>query len=71
MKRILDIYRRSGRYHRHRRAEDHPQDAERVDLVYKITEGPVANVEKITFIGNKTSTATHCAKPSAPRKALV
>ena len=53
VKRILDIYRRAGRY----RATVEPkiinQDQNRVDLVYEITEGPVAKVEQITFIGNQ------------------
>jgi len=53
VKRILDIYRRGGRYS----AEVNPKiiklDQNRVNLVYEITEGAVAKVQKISFIGNE------------------
>lgn len=52
VKRILDIYRRSGRY----TATVEPKlvrlDQNRVDLIYEITEGVVARVDKISFVGN-------------------
>ncbi len=54
LKRLLDVYRRNGRYS----AEITPQiiqlEQNRVNLVYNITEGPKAFIEKITFIGNDT-----------------
>ena len=53
VKRILDIYRRSGRYRAVVEPKVIEQDQNRVDLVYEITEGPVAKIEKITFIGNE------------------
>ncbi len=53
VKRILDIYRRSGRYNAVVEPKIIEQDQNRVDLVYEITEGETANVEKINFIGNK------------------
>lgn len=53
VRRILDIYRRSGRYNATVEPKIIKQDQNRVDLVYEITEGPVAKVEKITFIGNE------------------
>jgi outer membrane protein insertion porin family len=53
LKRLLDVYRRNGRYS----AEINPQiislEQNRVNLVYNITEGPKAYIEKITFIGNE------------------
>jgi len=52
VKRILDIYRRSGRYNATVEPKIIKQDQNRVDLVYEITEGPTAKVAKITFIGN-------------------
>ncbi|MDE3015962.1 MAG: outer membrane protein assembly factor BamA [Pseudomonadota bacterium] len=52
VKRILDIYRRSGRYAATVTPKIIKQDQNRVDLVYEISEGPVAYVEKIRFIGN-------------------
>jgi outer membrane protein insertion porin family len=53
VKRMLDIYRRSGRYNASVEPKIIEQDQNRVDLVYEITEGPVAKVQKITFIGNE------------------
>ncbi|MFW0777392.1 MAG: outer membrane protein assembly factor BamA [Rickettsiales bacterium] len=53
VKRILDIYRRSGRYTATVEPKVIELDRNRVDLVYEITEGQQAMVEKITFIGNK------------------
>jgi outer membrane protein insertion porin family len=53
VKRIFDIYRRSGRYNATVNPKIIKQDQNRVDLVYEITEGPVAKVEKISFIGNE------------------
>lgn len=54
LKRLLDVYRRGGRYS----AEITPQIIElpqnRVNLVYNITEGPRAFIQKITFIGNES-----------------
>ncbi len=53
VKRILDIYRRSGRYNATVEPKIIKQDQNRVDLVYEITEGPVAKIAKISFIGNE------------------
>jgi outer membrane protein insertion porin family len=53
VQRILNIYRRGGRYNAVVEPKLIKQDQNRVDLVYEITEGPIARVEKITFIGNK------------------
>jgi outer membrane protein insertion porin family len=53
VKRILDIYRRSGRYNATVEPKVIQQDQNRVDLVYEITEGQVAYIQKINFIGNK------------------
>jgi len=54
LRRLLDVYRRNGRYS----AEITPQiiqlEQNRVNLVYNITEGPKAYIEKVTFIGNNT-----------------
>jgi outer membrane protein insertion porin family len=54
VRRILDIYRRSGRYSASVEPKTIARDQNRVDLVYEITEGQVAKVEKIAFIGNRT-----------------
>lgn len=50
--RILDIYRSGGRYNATVEPKIIKQDQNRVDLVYEITEGPVARINSITFIGN-------------------
>ncbi|HET9346825.1 MAG TPA: outer membrane protein assembly factor BamA, partial [Candidatus Limnocylindrales bacterium] len=51
--RILEIYRRNGRY----AATVQPQVIEleqnRVDLVFEINEGPVTRVQRIIFLGNR------------------
>ncbi|MBY0408098.1 MAG: outer membrane protein assembly factor BamA, partial [Rickettsiales bacterium] len=53
VKRILDIYRASGRYNASVEPKIVEQNENRVDLVYEINEGPVAKVQKISFIGNE------------------
>ncbi len=52
VKRILDIYRRGGRYSAQVNPKVIQLDQNRIDLVYEIQEGPVAKVRKISFIGN-------------------
>lgn len=52
VKRILDIYRRGGRYSAQVTPKVIQLDQNRLDLVYEIQEGPVAKVRKISFIGN-------------------
>ncbi len=62
LKRLLDVYRRNGRYS----AEITPQiitlENNRVNLVYNIVEGPKALIEKITFIGNENYDSTTLSK---------
>lgn len=53
VKRVLDIYRRSGRYSARIEPKVIALDQNRVDLVFEVEEGAVARVEKITFVGNK------------------
>ncbi len=52
LKRLLDVYRRSGRYSAEITPQIIPLDQNRVNLVYDIVEGPKALIQKITFIGN-------------------
>ena len=62
LKRLLDVYRRNGRYS----AEITPQiiklEQNRVNLIYNIVEGPKAYIEKITFIGNDSYEASKLEK---------
>lgn len=51
--RILEIYRRSGRYNATVEPKVIQQDENRVDLVYEISEGQQALVQKISFVGNE------------------
>jgi len=50
--RILDIYRRSGRFAATVNPKVIPLDQNRVDLVFEINEGDVTEVERIDFVGN-------------------
>jgi outer membrane protein insertion porin family len=52
-KRILDIYRRSGRFAASVEPKIIQLDQNRVDVVYEINEGSVTEVRSIRFIGNK------------------
>src|SRR5262247_4161849 len=51
-KRILDIYRRSGRFSATVEPKVIPLDQNRVDLVFEINEGEVTEVRRIDFVGN-------------------
>lgn len=53
LKRLLDVYRRSGRYSAEITPQVIPLDQNRVNLVYDIKEGPKALIQQITFIGNE------------------
>ncbi|MDX2073917.1 MAG: outer membrane protein assembly factor BamA [Alphaproteobacteria bacterium] len=54
VKRILDIYRRGGRYTATVTPKIIHLDANRVNIAYEISEGTVSRVAHITFIGNET-----------------
>lgn len=54
LKRLLDVYRRNGRYSAVITPKIIALEQNRVDLVYEIDEGPSAEIRKITFIGNDT-----------------
>lgn len=53
VERLLEVYRRSGRFAAKVEPKVIQLEQNRVDLVFEITEGPRTGVEKITFIGNK------------------
>ena len=52
-KRILELYRRSGRYAATVEPKVIPLDQNRVNLVFEIHEGSLTTVERIDFVGNK------------------
>jgi outer membrane protein insertion porin family len=53
VKRILDLYRRSGRFAATVEPKIIKLDQNRVNLVFEINEGDVTEVRRIDFIGNK------------------
>jgi len=53
VKRILDIYRASGRFAATVEPKVIPLSENRVDLVFEINEGDVTGIERISFIGNR------------------
>jgi len=52
-KRILELYRRAGRYAATVEPKVIPLDQNRVNLVFEIHEGDLTLVERIDFVGNK------------------
>ena len=52
-RRILDLYRRQGRFSATVEPKIIQRDQNRIDLVFEINEGPKAKVEHIAFVGNK------------------
>ncbi len=56
VRRILEVYRRSGRYATVVNPEIIRRDQNRVDLIFNINEGPLAVIDKINFIGNEKYT---------------
>lgn len=53
VKRVLDVYRRSGRFAATVEPKIIQLDQNRVDLVFEIDEGPTTYVQGVNFIGNK------------------
>ena len=53
VQRVLELYRQSGRFSANVEPEYKPLEQNRVDLIFKITEGPITGVRSINFIGNE------------------
>lgn len=53
VKRILEVYRRSGRFAARVEPKVIQKGQNRVDLVFEIEEGPDTGVHKVSFIGNR------------------
>lgn len=51
--RILEVYRRSGRFAASVEPKAVQLEQNRVDLIFEIDEGPLTNVDNIVFIGNR------------------
>lgn len=58
VQRILDVYKRAGRYAVEVEPKIIKRDENRVDLIFEIDEGPEAKIAKINFFGN-----THYSSP--------
>lgn len=52
VQRILEVYKRTGRYAAVVEPQIIKRDQNRVDLIFKIDEGPLAVIDKVNFIGN-------------------
>ena len=52
VQRILDVYKRSGRYAAVVEPKVIKRDQNPIELVYEIDEGPIASINKINFMGN-------------------
>ncbi|MBI1250040.1 MAG: outer membrane protein assembly factor BamA [Alphaproteobacteria bacterium] len=53
VQRIIELYRRSGRFAASVTPQVRELDQNRVDLIFEIDEGPVTGVRSINFIGNR------------------
>ncbi len=58
VKRLLDLYRRSGRFAASVDPKVIPLDQNRVDLVFEIDEGAVTGISSINFVGARQFTAS-------------
>ena len=58
VQRILEVYRRSGRYSVEVEPKIIKREDNRLDLIFEIDEGPTAKINKINFFGN-----THYSSP--------
>jgi outer membrane protein insertion porin family len=67
-KRILDIYRRSGRFAATVDPKVIKLDQNRVDLVFEIHEGDVTKVARIDFVGNKVFSDSDLRQEIATRE---
>lgn len=57
VQRIIEVYRRSGRFAATVTPKVTPLEQNRVDVIFEIDEGPKTGVAKINFVGNKVFTS--------------
>ena len=53
VQRLIDIYQRNGRYAATVEPKIIQLPQNRIDLIFEITEGPVTEIKRVSFIGNK------------------
>ena len=68
VQRILDVYRRQGRFAATVEPKMIELEQNRVNLVFEINEGGATKVKGINFIGNRRSPTASCATSSRPRQ---
>ncbi len=61
MQRIVELYRRSGRISASVNAEIVELPQKRVDLIFRMDEGPTTGIDGVNFLGNKAPSTTTCA----------
>ena len=57
VQRIIEVYRRGGRFAATVTPKITPLEQNRVDVIYEIDEGPKTGVAKVNFVGNKNFTS--------------
>ena len=53
VRRLVELYRRSGRFAATVEPKVIPLEQNRVDLVFEINEGPVTGIQSVNFVGNR------------------
>ncbi len=68
VQRILELYRRAGRFAAKVEPQYKPLKDARVDLIFEITEGPVTGIRSINFIGNEAYSDSRLRSEIATRQ---
>ncbi len=68
VQRILDVYRKTGRYSVTVEPKIIQHDENRVDLIYEIDEGKAATIDKINFLGNTHYSSTDLQEAIASKE---
>lgn len=69
--RIIELYRRQGRYAARVEPKIVELDQNRVDVVFEINEGPISKVRQINIIGNKNFADSELRGEMATRQARI
>ena len=70
IKRINEIYVKSGRFLTQIEPKIIPKDKNRIELIYEINEGPKANIGEIYFIGNKEFSDRELSEQISTKKSV-
>lgn len=69
VQRIVELYRRGGRFAARVEPKVIQLPQNRVDLVFEITEGPVTKIERVNFIGNEEFSDAQLRRAIATKEA--